>query len=117
MFVFTLLLHTVKYSVLQLISQCEVLRGLIRINNPYKCPHSLRDIVNQFGNIINLATLSCQVKGLPSAKEVGCSRTKLKAKEEIVLVKQLIFMGACGFPHSQKTAHEEATKILQARCE
>jgi hypothetical protein len=35
MFVFTLLLHNVKYSVLQLISQCEVLRGLIRINNPY----------------------------------------------------------------------------------
>jgi hypothetical protein len=33
---FTLLLHTVKYSELQLISQCEVLRGLIRINNPYR---------------------------------------------------------------------------------
>jgi hypothetical protein len=32
---FTLLLHTVKYSELQLNSQCEVLRGLIRINNPY----------------------------------------------------------------------------------
>jgi hypothetical protein len=33
---YSFLLHTVKYSELQLISQCEVLRGLIRINNPYR---------------------------------------------------------------------------------
>jgi hypothetical protein len=26
-------------------------------------------------------------------------------------------MGACGFPHSHKTIHEEATNILQAQCE
>jgi hypothetical protein len=38
---FTLLLHTVKYSELQLISQCEVLRGLIRINNPNKSSTSV----------------------------------------------------------------------------
>jgi hypothetical protein len=48
---------------------------------------------------------------------VGRSRTKLKAEEETVLVKQLLFMGSRGFPHSQKTVREEATKILRARCE
>jgi hypothetical protein len=53
----------------------------------HKRPRSLRDIVNQFGNIINLTTLSRQVKDLPSAREVGRSHTKLKTKEEMVLVK------------------------------
>ena len=68
-----------------------------------KCPHSLRDIVDQFGSIINLATLSRQVKDFPSAEEVGHSCMKLKAEEEMVLVKQLLFMGSRGFPYSQRT--------------
>jgi len=82
-----------------------------------KRPRSLRDIVGQFGSIVNLATLSRRVKDLPSAKEVGRSRTKLKAEEETVLIKQLIFMSSRGFPYSQRMVREEATKILRARCE